>query len=160
MYILLPFTGGILAMIFYFVVRGGFFSPQSTIKETSPFAFAAFAGLVGMFSSQAVAKLKQIAATLLTPDQQGKDHIGPAPTIVSISPMAGPAAGSTPITVTGTNFTSGAKLMIGGTEATIVSINPTSIAATTPPHAVGKADVEIINPDSQKSILSGGFTYA
>jgi hypothetical protein len=159
MYILLPFTGGILAMLFYFVVRGGFFSPQSTIKQTSPFAFAAFASLVGMFSSQAVAKLKEIASTLLSPAQQGKDHISPAPTIVSISPASGPAAGSTSITVTGTNFTSGAKLTIGGTDAAISSVIPTSITATTPPHAVGKADVEVVNPDSQKSTLSDGFTY-
>jgi hypothetical protein len=45
-YLLLPFSGGILAMLFCFVVRGGFFSSQSTIKDTSPFAFAAFSGLV------------------------------------------------------------------------------------------------------------------
>jgi hypothetical protein len=76
MYLLLPLGGGILAMLFYFVVRGGFFSSQSTIKETSPFAFAAFSGLVGMFSSQAVEKLKQIAGTVFAPAEQGKDHLG------------------------------------------------------------------------------------
>ena len=66
MFIVLPFAGATLALVFYLVVRGGFFSPQSSFKETSPFGFAAFAALIGMFSPQAVLKLKEVAETLLT----------------------------------------------------------------------------------------------
>ncbi len=76
-YILLPFVGSTLAIVFYFVVRGGLFSPSATIQETSPFGFAALAGLVGMFSDQAAEKLKDVAATLLTPTPKGKDHVAP-----------------------------------------------------------------------------------
>ncbi|SRR6266568_612203 len=160
-YLLLPFSGGILAMLFYFVVRGGFFSSQSTIKDTSPFAFAAFSGLVGMFSSQAVEKLKQIAGTVFAPPEQGIDHVGPAtaPKIDLVSPASGPAAGATPITITGNRFLAGAKLSIGGISASITSLTPTSVAATTPPHAAGRVDVEVTNPDGQKAVLAGGFTY-
>lgn len=160
-YLLLPFGGGILAMLFYFVVRGGFFSSQSTIEATSPFAFAAFSGLVGMFSSQAVEKLKQIASTVFAPAEQGKDHVGPVagPTIDSVSPVSGPTAGATPITINGSNFLPGAKLSIGGVAAPTTSVAPTSIAAVTPPHAAGKVDVEVTNPDGQKATLTGGFTY-
>jgi hypothetical protein len=64
-YILQPFAGGALAMIFYVVVRGGFFSPQTTVENTSPFGFAALAALVGLFSEQAVLKLKRVAETVL-----------------------------------------------------------------------------------------------
>jgi hypothetical protein len=64
-YILQPFAGGALAMIFYVVVRGGFFSPQTTVQNTSPFGFAALAALVGLFSEQAVLKLKTVAETVL-----------------------------------------------------------------------------------------------
>jgi hypothetical protein len=71
MYIVLPFAGATLALIFYLVVRGGFFSPQSSFKETSPFGFAAFAALIGMFSPQAVLKLREVAETLLTKPQAG-----------------------------------------------------------------------------------------
>jgi hypothetical protein len=71
MYIVLPFAGATLALIFYLVVRGGFFSPQSSFKETSPFGFAAFAALIGMFSPQAVLKLREVAETLLTKPAQG-----------------------------------------------------------------------------------------
>lgn len=71
MYIVLPFAGATLALIFYLVVRGGFFSPQSSFKETSPFGFAAFAALIGMFSPQAVLKLREVAETLLSKPQPG-----------------------------------------------------------------------------------------
>jgi len=160
-YVLLPFGGGILAMLFYFVVRGGFFSSQSTIDATSPFAFAAFSGLVGMFSSQAVEKLKQIAGTVFAPAQQGKDHVGPVtpPKIDSISPASGPAAGATPIAINGSNFLAGCTVSIGGVPASATSVTPTSITATTAPHAVGKVDVEVTNPDNHKATLPGGFTY-
>jgi len=75
MYILLPFVGSTLALIFYFVIRGGFFSPEATIEQTSPFGFAALAGLVGMFSEQAVLKLKEVAETLLAKPHPGEDAV-------------------------------------------------------------------------------------
>jgi hypothetical protein len=64
-YLLQPFAGSALAVIFYVVVRGGFFSPQTTFENTSPFGFAALAALVGLFSEQAVLKLKTVAETVL-----------------------------------------------------------------------------------------------
>jgi len=77
MYVLLPFVGSTLGLVFYFVIRGGFFSPSATIEQTSPFGFAALAGLVGMFTEQAVLKLKQVAETLLAESQEGADHVEP-----------------------------------------------------------------------------------
>lgn len=90
MFIVLPFAGATLALIFYLVVRGGFFSPQSTFKETSPFGFAAFAALIGMFSPQAVLKLKEVAETLLTKPGAGAD---PKPQETVPPPEAPPPAG-------------------------------------------------------------------
>lgn len=72
-YILLPFVGTTLGLVFYFVIRGGFFSPEATIEQTSPFGFAALSGLVGMFSEQAVLKLKEVAETLLAKPKPGED---------------------------------------------------------------------------------------
>ena len=72
-YILLPFVGSTLALVFYFVIRGGFFSPEATIEQTSPFGFAGLGALVGMFSEQAVLKLKDVAETLLAKPEAGKD---------------------------------------------------------------------------------------
>lgn len=72
-YITQPFVGSTLAFLFYLVVRGGFFSPQASFQQTSPFGFAAMAGLIGMFSPQAVLKLKEVAETILTRPPAGKD---------------------------------------------------------------------------------------
>jgi len=71
MYLMMPFSGAMLGLIFYLVVRGGFFSPHSSFDQTSPFGFAAFAALIGMFSQQAVLKLQDVAETLLTKPQPG-----------------------------------------------------------------------------------------
>ncbi|HEY7001130.1 MAG TPA: hypothetical protein VH330_05265 [Candidatus Udaeobacter sp.] len=72
-YILQPFAGSALSVIFYVVVRGGFFSPQTTFANTSPFGFAALAALVGLFSEQAVLKLKTVAETVLERPSPGAD---------------------------------------------------------------------------------------
>lgn len=73
MYLLMPFVGTTLGVVFYLIVRGGFFSPQSTVQQTSPFGFAAMAALVGLFSEQAVLKLQKVAETVLTEASEGKN---------------------------------------------------------------------------------------
>lgn len=77
-YLLLPFCGSILAVLFYFIVRGGFFSPQSNSMHTSQYGFCAMACLVGLFSEQAVLKLKQVADTVFMTTERGKDANPPA----------------------------------------------------------------------------------
>jgi hypothetical protein len=87
MYFMMPVAGAALGLVFYLVVRGGFFSPQSSFQQTSPFGFAAFAALIGMFSSQAVLKLKEVAEVLLSkplaganPQPQGMANPSSVPT--------------------------------------------------------------------------------
>ncbi|MGO9828554.1 MAG: IPT/TIG domain-containing protein [Myxococcaceae bacterium] len=82
-----------------------------------------------------------------------------APTITSITPTSGPAAGGTPVTITGTNFESGAEVAFGLEPATNVVVNsPTSISATTPAGTPGPVNVAVIS-DSQTTQLPMGFTY-
>jgi hypothetical protein len=71
MYVLRPFVGATLSLVFYFVIRGGLFSPQAKIADTSPFGFAGLSALVGIFSEQAVLKLKEVAETLLSKPSPG-----------------------------------------------------------------------------------------
>ena len=81
MYFLLPFVGASLSLVFYFVVRGGLFSPQATTEATSPFGFAGISGLVGMFSNRAALKLQEVADSIFsTKDPQrygakGEDNV-------------------------------------------------------------------------------------
>lgn len=59
-YILRPIVGMSLALIFYFVIRGGFISMNSTAESLNLFGIVAVSGLVGMFSKQATDKLQEI----------------------------------------------------------------------------------------------------
>ena len=170
-YMILPFTGAILAVIFYFVVRGGFFSPQASFENTSPFGFAALSALVGLFSPQATLKLKEVAETIFTKPAAGADAktqeavsaaevIQPEPTISSITPATGSADGNEEVTIEGTNFATTPTVLIGNQPATIVSATGTSITATTPiASAPGVVDIEVSNPNGKKATLSQGYTY-
>lgn len=162
-YVTLPVLGATLATVFYVVVRGGFFSPQSEITDTSPFGFAALAALVGMFTEQAVEKLKKIMESTFADAPEGKDHAGPVVLTVSkISPPDGPQAGGTEVTITGKGFDKAPTVTFGGKAATDVKVaaDGTSLTAKTPPgDALGAVDLEVKNPDGKTAPLAGGFTY-
>src|SRR4029077_3377430 len=84
-----------------------------------------------------------------------------APTVTSVSPNTGPAAGGTGITITGTNFVTGATVTLGGTAATgVVVVRGTQITATQHAPATGAVNVVVTNPDTQTGTLTNGFTYA
>jgi hypothetical protein len=79
------------------------------------------------------------------------------PTVSSVAPSSGPTAGGTAVTITGTDFVSGATVTLGGTAATGVTVvNDTTITATTAAHAVGAVDVVVTNPDTQSGTLTNG----
>ena len=87
-------------------------------------------------------------------------YIGPAPTIASISPAHGSSAGGTTVTVTGTNFVTGAALLLGGTPATNLNyVSSTSIIATTSAHLAGVVDVTVTNPGNQSVTKTAAYTY-
>lgn len=162
-YVTLPILGATLATVFYVVVRGGFFSPQSEISDTSPFGFAALAALVGMFTEQAVEKLKRIMESTFADAPKGKDHAGPVVLGVDgVSPAQGPLEGGTAVTITGKGFGKAPAVTFGGKDATDIQVaaDGTSLTATTPPgDKLGAVDVEVKNPDGKKAPLAGGFTY-
>lgn len=75
MYLSLPFIGGALAVVFYVILRGGLVT--GTAAQVNFFGFAAISALVGLFSPEAVEKLKQIFGTLLAPAPRGRDRLPP-----------------------------------------------------------------------------------
>jgi hypothetical protein len=84
----------------------------------------------------------------------------PAPTVTGIAPSSGPTAGGTVVTISGTNFASGATVQFGGVAATNVTVSgTTSLTVTTPPQAAGPVDVVVTNPDGRNGTLPGGFAY-
>ena len=73
MYILTPFIGTVIGLVFYIVIRGGFYSPETITKEPNLFVFVALACITGMFTEQAIMKLKEISEAILTKPETGKD---------------------------------------------------------------------------------------
>ncbi|MCU1266574.1 MAG: hypothetical protein JWM21_2892 [Acidobacteria bacterium] len=161
-YLLRPFIGMTLALIFYFVVRGGFISPSAGGGDMNPFGIAAMAGLVGMFSKQAIDKLNEVFNSLFGSkgDEKRGDKLV-APKITAIKPNSGPTAGGTTVVLSGSGFASGAKVMFGGVPGTSVAVDASgnSISAITPKHNAGAVDVDVINLNNQKVTLPSGFTY-
>ena len=82
------------------------------------------------------------------------------PTLTSVSPASGPTTGGTTITLTGTNFVSGATVRVAGVAATNVAFSSaTQVTARTPAGSAGARDVQITNPNGQSATRTGAFTY-
>jgi hypothetical protein len=86
---------------------------------------------------------------------------GPAPTVTSIAPTSGPAAGGTSVAITGTNFVQGlgASATFGGVAATGYNVtNGTSAEATSPALSPGTLKaVAVINPDAVSGSLPAAW---
>jgi hypothetical protein len=159
-YFMLPFFGSALSFVFYLVIRGGFFSPNSTVTQAaSPFGFAAMSALIGMFSEAAINKLRRVAFTIFEPPEKGKDHVGPAPRITGISPAQGSTEGREKVTLTGENFAGAVKVTFGGADAKVLSSTATSVVLETPAHDKGKVDVVVKNGDGQEHPTKEAFEY-
>ncbi len=83
-----------------------------------------------------------------------------SPTVSSVSPNSGSTSGGTPVTITGTNFVTGATVTFGSASATNVTVaNGTTITATTPAESAGAVTVTVTNSGGQSGSLTNGFTY-
>ncbi len=81
-----------------------------------------------------------------------------APTITSVSPAAGPTAGGTSVTVTGTNLSSATGVAFGGVAGTITANTATSITVTAPAGS-GVVDVAVTTAGGVATAVSG-YAYA
>ena len=89
----------------------------------------------------------------------GFTYFVPAPTLTAVTPMSGPVAGGTAITLTGTNLTGTTSVTVGGAAATSVQVvNATTVTAVTPAGTVGPRDVAVTTPGGTVT-RTGGFNY-
>jgi len=93
----------------------------------------------------------------------------PVPTVSKVSPNSGPTTGGTSITITGTGFVAGAKVVIGqgdgpigGIAATVNSVTSTMITATTGGGAKsGTWNLFVTTPGGTSTANAGDyFTYS
>ncbi|MFM7261297.1 MAG: IPT/TIG domain-containing protein, partial [bacterium] len=80
-----------------------------------------------------------------------------SPTIATVTPSSGPAAGGTAISITGTNL-AGATVKIGTSNATSVVASSTSITCISPAGSAGAKDVLVTAPGGVAT-KTAGFTY-
>jgi len=82
-----------------------------------------------------------------------------SPVLNGISPQSGATSGGTTVTISGSNFASGATVLFGGTAAGSVKVLSSSqVQAVTPAHIAGTVDVSLAQ-SGQTATLSNSFTY-
>jgi outer membrane protein assembly factor BamB len=82
------------------------------------------------------------------------------PIVLSLTPLWGPTAGGTAVTIFGFNFRPGAAMSFGGVAATGTTVvNPSTITATTPAHSAAAVDVSVTNTGGFTATLAHDFSY-
>jgi hypothetical protein len=104
-YCMAPFTGAILALVFYAAIRGGFLAinagTTTKASDLNPYGVAGVAFIVGMFSKPATTKLGEVFQALFNTDKakETKDtlkaELNPATTDVK-PPSSGSTGNPTP----------------------------------------------------------------
>jgi hypothetical protein len=84
----------------------------------------------------------------------------PAPTVTSISPTAGPSAGGTTVTLTGTGLSGATAVTFGGTAAPGYTVVSATTITATAPAGTGTVDVRVTTVGGSSAISAADqFTY-
>jgi hypothetical protein len=157
-YFLRPLECAVVALAFYLVLGGGLVQAgsASTAGTASVYAMAGLSVLVGMFSHEAVTKLKEVAETFFskassTVKDEPAAQALPKPTITTLDPedVKQSAVGAR-IKVVGTGFTEKSMVRIQGTDRTTEFKSATEIVATLAPEDTKDANkdlkISVFNP--------------
>jgi IPT/TIG domain-containing protein len=158
-YVLRPVIGMALALVFYFVIRGGFLTTNVGPTDINPYGIAALAGLVGMFSKQATDKLSEVFTTLFRSgegDQKRSDPLtGTKSTPVKIEPEE-VEVGSEALTivVTGAGFVADSVVHLNDSPLTTRLDSPTQLSVDVPAEMFAEPAVlklTVVNRDGTPS---------
>jgi len=90
----------------------------------------------------------------------GTPATGQGATVTAISPTTGPNSGATQVSITGTNFLTGAIVSFGqSTAGSIKVINGTTITAVAPPHVAGSVGITVTNKAGDTGTLPAAYLY-
>ncbi len=82
------------------------------------------------------------------------------PSLTSVSPKNGPAAGGQSVTITGANLTGATSVSFGGTAASSFTVvNSMTITATTPAHAGGTVNLTVTTPGGTSNAVAYTFMF-
>ena len=133
-YLFRPFVGGLLAIVFYWFLRAGIFQIETTDEL---YGILALAGLIGLFSKQALYKISDLVEVLFLSNKENrlKDKLtdNPKPEIKEVIP-ANLTLKTTDqrITIVGTNFIQGAKVTADDEELETIFESSIQLAAVIP----------------------------
>lgn len=164
-----PMAGGTFINIYgqYFEHNTG---NQTQVQFTAPGFLASFYATyqssTQLFATTPAGPDGPVNVTVINVDGQqgilvnGFMYVAPPPTVTAITPSHVPATIPTPVTITGTNFQSGATVALGPAAPTnVVVVSGTSITAVTPTETPGTVNVTVTNPDTQYAVLANGLTF-
>ena len=84
----------------------------------------------------------------------------PSPAVTGVSPSAGPAAGGTPVTITGSYFTNATAVDFGAAPATSFTVDSDSQITASAPAGTGTVDVTVISLGGTSATSSSDeYTY-
>ena len=149
-YYLRPFVGALLALLSYWFLRAGLFSIEST-KDL--YGILAVAGLIGIFSKQALYKISDIANAIFTSNHEkhlkGKLSENPIPKVNSIPQEITVGTTNRSIILTGENFVSSTKVYYNKEELPTVIKSSTELEVSLNEKSVllaGDLALKIVNP--------------
>ncbi|MBG7704925.1 IPT/TIG domain-containing protein [Streptomyces sp. MC1] len=91
--------------------------------------------------------------------QSDIDRLFPAASVAAVSPITGPAAGGTVVTITGAELDGVTDVKFGGTSGTNLKVLTSGrLQVTVPAHATGAVNV-VVSDDSGAVTKTNGFTY-
>jgi len=170
-YVLRPFIGMALALVFYFVVRAGFITAQATNEPTAvnPFGIATLAALAGMFTKQATDKLNEVFKTFFRTaqgegDDKRKDKLGNSTlAITALTPnKAKKGTSNVPLTLTGTNFQEKSVVKVNDQQRETKFDKPTNSLSINLEAAdlanAGELKITVFNPASNTTSTPMTFT--
>jgi hypothetical protein len=164
MYFVLPFIGAGSSTVFYLIIRGGLMS--GVAEHDNVFGLMAIGGLVGLFSPQALEKLKNVSEIIFNKPEanlHGKDAFFPKESekppleVERVAPPEGQEY--QPVTILGKGFVEGkVRVRFGDKAAKVAKVEDEEITVTTPENPPGKVKVVVIQ-DGACFEARGGFTY-
>ena len=149
-------TGGVPPYSWYTIGSGQL--PTGLTMNLSTGVIAGTPTLAGSFSF--VTKVQDSASSSVSTGFSLNVSPDPAPTVSGISPNSGSVDGGTIVTISGSNFRSGAMVRFGSFPALSVQVaNSTQIQAVTPVEPNGNVNVILQDSDGQIATAANAFTF-
>lgn len=156
-----PPTGMIIAVPMYFLLRAGLFNVGDGASQLNPYGWGAIAVLGGMFSNEAILKLKDtfirfFGAADLDQSQNTAERMQQASAIdLAMVDTKSVAVGrELTITLSGRGFRPESKVLFDGKELSTIFVGPTELKAkitATHTSTAGTYKIQVIQPDGRAS---------